>query len=389
MTWPVASVLLLGLALAGGFAWYERVHPSSRVLALVATLAALAALGRLAFAPLPNVKPTTDIVLIAGAALGGAAGFAVGAVAAVTSNLVLGQGYWTPWQMAAWGLCGLIGAGLARAGGERLGRRVPLALACGAAGLVYGAIIDFGTASFGGSEDLWRRFAAMNLGTSLPWNLAHAAGNVAFAVLFGPALLRALLRFRARFTVSWRSVPAGPLLALAAALAVAPAVALAASPTGYLRAAQNRDGGWGAARGLPTSPLYTGWAALGLSASGTNPLDAGRAGHTPIDVLRRGAARLRGAGDFERTILVLGAAGVSSRRFGGRDLVAALLRHRRPDGSFDGQVNLTAFGVLALRAAGFDGRAVRGGASWLARQQERDGGWNYYRRGGASDPDDT
>ena len=66
-----------------------------------ATLAALAALGRVAFAPLPNVKPTTDIVLIAGYALGGAPGFVVGAVAALASNLFFGQGPWTPWQMAA------------------------------------------------------------------------------------------------------------------------------------------------------------------------------------------------------------------------------------------------------------------------------------------------
>ena len=66
MTWILASTLLLGAVLVTGFGWYERTHPSTRVLALVATLAALAALGRVAFAPLPNVKPTTDIVLIAG-----------------------------------------------------------------------------------------------------------------------------------------------------------------------------------------------------------------------------------------------------------------------------------------------------------------------------------
>ena len=66
MSWVAASLLVLGLALAAGFAWYERTHPTSRVLALVATLAALAALGRIAFAPLPNVKPTTDIVLLTG-----------------------------------------------------------------------------------------------------------------------------------------------------------------------------------------------------------------------------------------------------------------------------------------------------------------------------------
>ena len=80
MSWLAASLVLLGVALVAGFAWYERSHPTARVLALVATLAALAALGRIAFAPLPNVKPTTDIVLLAGYALGGAPGFAVGAV---------------------------------------------------------------------------------------------------------------------------------------------------------------------------------------------------------------------------------------------------------------------------------------------------------------------
>ena len=110
MSWVAASLLVLGLALAAGFAWYERTHPTSRVLALVATLAALAALGRIAFAPLPNVKPTTDIVLLTGYSLGGAPGFAVGAVAALASNVFFGQGPWTPWQMCAWGAIGVGGA---------------------------------------------------------------------------------------------------------------------------------------------------------------------------------------------------------------------------------------------------------------------------------------
>src|SRR5436189_6452856 len=105
---------ILGAALVAGFAWYERRHPTSRVLALVATLAALAALGRIAFAPLPSVKPTTDIVLLSGYVLGGAPGFAVGAVGALTSNLFYGQGPWTPWQMVAWGLIGVFGAAWAR-----------------------------------------------------------------------------------------------------------------------------------------------------------------------------------------------------------------------------------------------------------------------------------
>src|SRR5205814_6644633 len=135
-----------------GFAWYEHGHPSSKVLALVATLAALAALGRVAFAPLPNVKPTTDIVLLSGYALGGAPGFVVGAAGALASNLFFGQGPWTPWQMAIWGLLGIWGAALGAATGRRIGR-VPLAAACGVAGYACGTLLDLSTwVGFGGGE---------------------------------------------------------------------------------------------------------------------------------------------------------------------------------------------------------------------------------------------
>ena len=78
MTWQVGAFGILAVALAGGFAWYERMRPDARIVALVGTLAAFAALGRIAFVALPNVKPTTDIVLLSGYVLGGAPGFAVG-----------------------------------------------------------------------------------------------------------------------------------------------------------------------------------------------------------------------------------------------------------------------------------------------------------------------
>ena len=77
MTWQLGAFALIIGALALGFGWYERSRPDARIVALVATLAAFAALGRIAFAALPNVKPTTDIVLISGFALGAAPGFVV------------------------------------------------------------------------------------------------------------------------------------------------------------------------------------------------------------------------------------------------------------------------------------------------------------------------
>src|SRR5690242_4788038 len=182
MSWVGASLLVLGLALAAGFAWYERSHPSSRVLALVATLAALAALGRIAFAALPNVKPTTDIVVLAGYVLGGAPGFVVGAVAALASNLFFGQGPWTPWQMVAWGACGLFGAVLGPATGRRLGR-VPLALACAAAGFGYGAIMNVYQWTTYSGDHTWRKLVVTFV-ASFPFDAAHAIGNLLFCLAF-------------------------------------------------------------------------------------------------------------------------------------------------------------------------------------------------------------
>ena len=181
------------------------------------------------------------------------------------------------------------------------------------------------------------------------------------------------------------------LVLCAGGLAIAPSRAAAATSTAYVARAQNADGGFGAAPGQSSTALHTGWATLGLAAAGRNPLDVRRAGRTPLDAMRRGVATLGDAGELERTILVLGAAGVSPRSFGGRDLVAALLRRRRSDGSFDRLVNLTAFGVLALRAAALPASspAVRGAVRFLLRQQNSDGGWSFGGRGGPSGLDDT
>ena len=97
------------LVLAAGWLAYERRRPSARMVAVVATLAAVAALGRDAFVALPDVKPITAIAFVVGYALGPLPGFTVGAIGMLASNIMLGQGPYTPWQMVAWGLVGLAG----------------------------------------------------------------------------------------------------------------------------------------------------------------------------------------------------------------------------------------------------------------------------------------
>jgi energy-coupling factor transport system substrate-specific component len=405
MTWQAAIFLILAATLVGGAVWYERSRPPSQVVALVAALAALAVAGRVAFSPIPNVVPTTDIALLSGYALGGAPGFAVGALAGLVSNFWLGQGPWTPWQMAGWGMTGILGAGLAAATGRRIGR-VGLAAWCAGAGFAYGALLDFSLMVTYGGEQSLDRFLALSA-RGIPFNVAHAAGNAALALVAGPAIVRMLVRYRRRFEFAWRDRPAsqppgrgrapvtGAACVLCALLVAAPLLlggskaegAGTRSPVAWLAAAQNPDGGFGIAPGAPSSPVMTGWACLGLEASGRNPRDLRSSeSQTPISYLRRTAGEIRSVGDMERTALVLVGAGLDPRNFG-RDLVARLRNHRLGDGSWPGQVNPTAYGILALSASGSRGGLGRS-AAWLRSAQNADGGWGF-ARGAASEPDST
>ena len=403
MSWELAAMVVLGAALLGGFAWYEHSRPPSQIVALVAALAAISVAGRVAFSPIPNVVPTTDITLIAGYALGGAPGFAVGALSGLVSNFWLGQGPWTPWQMAGWGMTGLLGAWLALLTRRHVGR-FGLAAVCAFAGFAYGALLDFSLMVTYGGEQSLDRFLAISA-RGIPFNIAHAAGNAALALVAGPAMVRMLLRYRSRFEFAWKgrgataaaSGAAAGVACLIAALLIASsgvqgerADAAGGGPgagVAWLRSAQNDDGGFGFAPGEESSPAMTGWAVLGLESAGINPLDLDHGDATPISYLAGNVGEITTTGDIERTILLLRGSGLDPRRFQGHDLVRRLLARRGKDGSWGGQVNQTAFGILALRGAGVGSGNART-AGWLRDHQNSDGGWGF-AAGAASDADTT
>jgi energy-coupling factor transport system substrate-specific component len=398
----LVSFLILGAVLLGGFAWYERSRPPAQVVALVAALAALAIAGRIAFAAFPNVKPTTDIVIFAGYALGGAPGFAVGALAALVSNFWFGQGPWTPWQMAGWGVCGLLGAALAL-GGRNVGR-LGLAATCGLAGILYGALLNFSLMATYGGELSWERFGVLSA-RAIPFDAAHVISNVVLALVAGPAIVRMLSRFRQRF--EWQrgggegAPPPQPpeppdrrppgrlrpalkgggvaaLIVASVALALlAPSRAEAAgadSAVQWLRTVQNNDGGWGASADNDSGPEMTAWVMLGLEAAGHNPYDLTRGEHSPITFLRGHVDELESPGDLARTTLALLGAGADPREFGGHNLVASLRNLRLDNGSYKNWPNSTAFAVIALRAADAPGGTDKS-LEWLRKVQNDDGGW--------------
>lgn len=197
------TIIVVVLALVAlGLVALERGGGGPKEFALVATLGAVAAAGRVLFAPIPGVQPVTLICLVAGATLGPRAGLAVGPVAALISNAFLGQGTWTPPQMALWALAGLTGAAAAP-----LCRRAWGLAGIGALwGFLFGWAMNLWSLAVFGPEVSWAAFT-LSGGRSLPFEVAHATANVILALTVGPALIRLLTRYRRRIRVVYQPTP--------------------------------------------------------------------------------------------------------------------------------------------------------------------------------------
>jgi energy-coupling factor transport system substrate-specific component len=205
MTWGPASTAVVAGCVAAALWWFERSRPSPREVALIAAMAALAVAGRLAFAPFPGVKPSTDIILLAGLAFGITPGFVVGAMTALVSNVAFGFGVDTPWQMLAWGAVGAGGALLAPLLGRRPNRWL-LAAVCMLASWAFSAFMDLSVWAQTAPGHTLSDYAAI-AARGIPFTLAHVIGSAVFALLFGRVLLTGLRRARARAVVVWNAPP--------------------------------------------------------------------------------------------------------------------------------------------------------------------------------------
>lgn len=104
----VISILIACYTLIPFFLLFERRKPQAREIMVIAVMISLAVAGRAAFYMVPGFKPVAAIVIITGISLGAETGVMVGAMSMFLSNMFFGQGPWTPWQMLAMGLIGLL-----------------------------------------------------------------------------------------------------------------------------------------------------------------------------------------------------------------------------------------------------------------------------------------
>ena len=190
------TLLVALLAIALLLASFEASRPALRQLMPTAVLAAVAAAGRVLFAPVPSVKPVSAIAIVAGAALGRRSGFVVGALAALLSNLFFGQGPWTPWQMYAWGLVGYVAGVL---GEKDLLSHASVLYGWGfLSALVYGLILN-GYHILGYVHPLTWPAVLAACAASLPLDVTHGVATVAFLAATWGAWGRAICRVVAKY----------------------------------------------------------------------------------------------------------------------------------------------------------------------------------------------
>ncbi|MEM3851496.1 MAG: DUF6580 family putative transport protein [Methanomassiliicoccales archaeon] len=192
ISFAVAGLLVLSIIMR-----FEGKEAGVKELAVIGAITALSSVSRLVI-PIPNVKPCTFLILATGYVFGAEEGIMVGILTPAVSNLFLGQGPWTVWQMLMWSLAGWSGSWLKK-------HYPSISIESFAAfnfiwGFAFGTPLDFMTWITATNNTT---LLPAYLIAGIPWNLADAIGNLFFSLAIGKQTIWILQRYRMRFTTEF------------------------------------------------------------------------------------------------------------------------------------------------------------------------------------------
>ncbi|EOH86002.1 hypothetical protein UAS_01693 [Enterococcus asini ATCC 700915] len=194
----VISLLLLLLAMLPFFMIFEDRKPQARELIVIAVLVAIGVASRGAFFMLPQFKPVAAIVIISGVAFGGEAGFLVGCMTALVSNIFFSQGPWTPWQMFALGMIGFVAGVFYRLGWLKTNRWSLCTFGFFSIFFIYGLIMNPASLlMYSATLDIKALVAIFISGA--PMDLVHALSTAIFLGVLAKPFLEKLSRIKKKY----------------------------------------------------------------------------------------------------------------------------------------------------------------------------------------------
>lgn len=197
--YQVISMFLVLIACIPIYQKYEKKQLNVKELVLIAVLVTTAVLGRFLFYMLPALTPMTAIIIISGICMGSEIGFLVGSLSAISSNMIFGQGPWTPFQMFSWGVIGLV-AGFPWMQ-KKLSRSYLSLIIYGiVAGFFFSFFMDTWTVFSIDRYFSWRRYLAL-LVIALPYTLSYCFANAFFSCLLFRAIQTKLHRILMKYDI--------------------------------------------------------------------------------------------------------------------------------------------------------------------------------------------
>ncbi len=195
----ILALAILLEAMIPFFLVFEGKKPQARELVILAVLCAIGIAGRAVLFALPQFKPVMALTILAGVAFGGEAGFLVGGVTMLASNMLFGQGPWTLWQMFCMGIIGFLSGVLYRKGILRRGRGSLAVFGAVAAIFIFGGLINPSYAIVYNSGNLSWKILLPYYISGLPMDCVQAAATALFLYLGAGPLLDKLDRIKLKY----------------------------------------------------------------------------------------------------------------------------------------------------------------------------------------------
>jgi len=205
--WGIGTLFMMIATMGVMYFQFEKGKITSKEISLVAILSGFSSVSRIPFAAIPSIQPCTYIIICTGYVFGPVAGFMVGSTTALVSNMFLGQGPWTIFQMFAWGSVGATASILKKFNIKKFGLIV--------FGVVWGYL-------FGWIMNLWYWLlyiyphSIQTLGfvaiSSAWFDTLHAIGNAIFLLILGEKTIAILTRYKNRFHVKYNDIKQNPAI---------------------------------------------------------------------------------------------------------------------------------------------------------------------------------
>ncbi|RDY27864.1 ECF transporter S component [Romboutsia weinsteinii] len=161
---------------------------------LISILSSIAGVTRVPFSSIPSFQPTTSIIIIVGIVYGRKIGFITGAISALVSNMFLGQGPWTPWQMVAWGMCGYVASYL------NVKNKHTIYIYGLVSGILFGWFMNLWHI-IGFVEVINMHSILLSYVSSFAFDVTHGVGNVIFLGFLMPTLYKFLNRIKVKYNI--------------------------------------------------------------------------------------------------------------------------------------------------------------------------------------------